>query len=535
MVIEFHYISRFWCGLLTVASKTRKCLETKRMAKRKLPPLSSSESWRIVYEQTGFASILGNFQDDTHNNYLIEMESNPVAKFAGVGISYDRDDLKGAWRSVLACGKLIERQLDATSPRSKKLLLSTVVSFVSNAYRLPIPETCFGSHHVMIEEVSNCLLAILRHVDNAKEVQATIKDKLFDERGEGIDSDSLQKYIEAQSKVLALKLDEVDHLSTSREVVLEWENRLSSLLDQEDCDFSDEKRDDFEIAGRMALEAKAHGYISKGLVQLNTRALKAKQLRERVIEWRRACDEGEKCTTRATSALVKEAKRLKFVFPEVTYLVNFHKMMEDWIDRANIGIRSRISLKEIKLLKKRGEEIPLDLSEYINKLNSRISGAEEWLSDMEQVVPCPTTDNGEQDMLRWSIDMRQALNEDKSADLHELAMDGSRIPVDVDAVKLLQVELDAKSWAQKARRWLPLNDDGKPGKLDDIRDHVVKGSTLRERLTLCDTQKGEWVLEGEAELKAIVDAADSWFEEVSLLYCAAGPQNGSHVSEESLF
>lgn len=485
------------------------------MEKRKVPPLSSSESWRVVYEQTGFASILGTFQEDTHNAYVMKQSLDPNTDFDPVAFSYDRDDGKMAWRNILACGQSIERQLEASTPRSKKLLLSTVVSFVSNAYRLPIPETCFGSHHVMIEEVSKCLLAILGHIDNAKEVQANIRDRLFDESGEGVDSDSLQRYIEAQSKSLAVRLDEVDHLNRCKEIISEWESRLS-VLEEADCDFSDDRRDDLALAERMTTEAKSHGYISKGLVQLKTRIIKARQLRERIQLWKKSCDESKKVSTRTVSALVKDAKRLKFVFPEVVSLVNFHRMMEDWIDRANIAIRSRISLKEIKLLIQRGVSMPLDLSDYLEKLNSRVSLADDWLTSMEQVVPCPLHVNGKQDMLQWTADMRLALNEDRMAELHELALDGSRIPVEVDAVKLLQVELDAKTWTQKARRWVPINGESRKGKLIDIREHVAKGSTLRERLTFSDTKKQEWVLEGEAELNSIVLAADSWFEEVSL-------------------
>ena len=164
----------------------------------------------------------------------------------------------------------------------------------------------------------------------------------------------------------------------------------------------------------------------------------------------------------------------------------------------------------------RGVSMPLDLSDYLEKLNSRVSLADDWLTSMEQVVPCPLHVNGKQDMLQWTADMRLALNEDRMAELHELALDGSRIPVEVDAVKLLQVELDAKTWTQKARRWVPINGESRKGKLIDIREHVAKGSTLRERLTFSDTKKQEWVLEGEAELNSIVLAADSWFEEVSL-------------------
>ncbi len=45
-----------------------------------------------------------------------------------------------------------------------------------------------------------------------------------------------------------------------------------------------------------------------------------------------------------------------------------------------------------------------------------------------------------------------------------------------------------------------------------MKEHVEKASHLREKLTLSDREKEAWVLDGEAELVSIVEAADSWFE-----------------------
>jgi PLU-1-like protein len=224
-------------------------------------------------------------------------------------------------------------------------------------------------------------------------------------------------------------------------------------------------------------------------------------------------------------AMVREANRLKLSFPEVSDLLETHRSVEAWIDRANIAIRSRISLTEIKTLIQKGQEMPVDLSDFMEKLRARESLAEEWIQRFEEVVPRPnqtSTDNNiEPDtiLLRWMQGMRAALNNGKYAVLHDIASEGNRIPVEVDIVKLLQLELDAKSWASKAKKWTPSpsdaeNSSSKRGKLEDLRDHIEKAAQLREKLDLSASAKANWTLDGEDEIRAIVKSADEWFQKV---------------------
>ena len=118
-------------------------------------------------------------------------------------------------------------------------------------------------------------------------------------------------------------------------------------------------------------------------------------------------------------------------------------------------------------------------------------------------------------MLEWSKGMRAALHEGRQGLLQDIVSEGSRIPVEVEALKVLQVEIDAKNWISKAQKWLPTDEDSKKGKLGDLRDHIERAQNLRERLAFLGDQMKAWELTGEAELTAIVDAADSWLEQVS--------------------
>ena len=105
-----------------------------------------------------------------------------------------------------------------------------------------------------------------------------------------------------------------------------------------------------------------------------------------------------------------------------------------------------------------------------------------------------------------------------------MAIEGTRIPVEIDCVKQLLVEIDAKNWSLKAKKWITIKNGasgdsenvagGKKAKLVDIRDHLIKAVSLREKLILPPEEREAWVLEGEAELKSIIDAADVWFEKV---------------------
>lgn len=472
----------------------------------------------MVYERMAIPSVLSQFQEVSANSYCKAVPNVGENLYGGgcIILSPDSDDLKGAWRSILACGKSIESLLEGNTTDTKKLLLSTVVSFIGNAYGLPVPESCFGSQHVMIEEVSNCMLKILSHIDKAKNAQAKLRDLLHSGSGDGIDTDSLRKSLDSEGKNIAVRLDEADELYKFIDIVVEWEDRSAKLLGSDDDNNDiDKDRDDLRMSVRLAKEAQSHGYVSKALVQLNHRIHKAYSLRSRILAWQDASRKGETGTLKGVAALVRESHRLKFIFPEVRSLLEFHRSVEGWVDRANIAIRSRISLGEVKELISKGESIPLDLSDYTEKLKARVRTATTWIERLNSAVPCPREDSNKPRLLQWMLEMRRCLHDGLHGVLHELASDGNRIAVEVDAVKLLQIELDAKNWCQKARKWLPGSPDGRKGKLADIREHVGKALILREKVPLSEEDKNSWVLEGEDELNSIVRDADAWFENVS--------------------
>jgi len=523
------------------ASKRRKLVKLKRLQQKKVPSVHSSESWRRVYEQTQLMSIIDHLEQEASIPYALQQQQQRLLRNKSTSkrgsnnnngngdvmmldvAETSKDDLKEAWTSILSIGRSVKDQLDgwAASASSnsnsnkgkgdKKIACSALLAFIRNAYRLEPPEVCFGSHHVMIEEVSKCLLAILEHIEAARSVQAEIRDKLYQESiTTGSDSDALQKHVQGLCKVLPIRLDEVSLLEEFREIVMQWEGKLVSSRETTN---KDDEGGELEAAEQMALEARSHGYVSKEMIDLQAKIEKSQILRQKILEWKQSCDEGNGGTMRTVSALAKELKKLKLDFAEKREFLEFYTVLQSWLDRTNIAIRSRMSFVEVRALLTQGADFPLDLAEYVGKLKSRVSSAEVWLERLEDLVPCPKTASGEHDMLEWSKGMRTALYEGQQGLLQDIVSDGSRMPVEVEALKVLQVEIDAKNWTSKAQKWLPINEENKKGKLSDLKDHIERAHNLRERLTFAGDQKASWQLTGEAELTAIVDAADSWLEQ----------------------
>ena len=203
-------------------------------------------------------------------------------------------------------------------------------------------------------------------------------------------------------------------------------------------------------------------------------------------------------------------------------MILFQQDVESWVERANIAIRSRISLHEIKTLIDRGLEMPLDLSEYTEKLQSRAAMAMDWLRNFQAIIPCTLLDGDRVDTKGLITRIRAELDSKggRCNSLNHLSLEGTRLPVEIDIAKILHIELDARAWTMKTNKFLPGTSDDKnmssdgnrKGKIEDLREHATKANALRDRLDLTEPEKEAWVLDGEKELMAIVDAADDWLQ-----------------------
>jgi PLU-1-like protein/PHD-finger len=450
-------------------------------------------SWRdTILDST--VAISGDYRDETAKT----LNEHSTA------IYLSNEELQATWMAVLACA---EACLEQVKSKEQQMYLSAVSDFLQHAAQLPLPVTV-----VAAQEIAVTMGGLAEAYTVARRQQAQLLD-LWGE--DGVDVDVIRKQIETAETTVGLVLDEMDEIKRQVDVVSAWQGRVDAVYGQ--CNTMDEAsdRNDLLSLELLLLEGRMHGFRCKGLTALEQKVERAYSLQDRILNWKVSSQENRE-TMKFIAAVVRDIHRLKIRFPVVNEMLVFHQEAESWIERANIAIRSRISLDEIKTLIERGLDMPLDLREYLDKLQSRVAMATEWLDSFEEVISCPQTENGI-DKLELIRRIRAELDEHSghSSVLYELATASGRIPVEIDCVKLLHVELDARAWSSKAKKWIPegeLDEGGRRGKLEDLREHVAKASALRDRLALSSSEVKAWVLDGESELSSIVNAADDWLD-----------------------
>jgi hypothetical protein len=58
-----------------------------------------------------------------------------------------------------------------------------------------------------------------------------------------------------------------------------------------------------------------------------------------------------------------------------------------------------------------------------------------------------------------------------------------------------------------------VDNENMSAKLVDIWDHLTKSNLLQEKLVLSPAECEAWALEGQAELKVIIETVDDWFKQ----------------------
>jgi len=223
------------------------------------------------------------------------------------------------------------------------------------------------------------------------------------------------------------------------------------------------------------------------------------------------------------ASMIKDANKINLGFPELSLLSKVHKNAEEWIDRANVALRSKISLAELQDLVHLGDKLPLGVTTTLDKLRSRLNSAIEWIADLKDIVPCPLeslsecgTELDTRYKAEWFMKMWDILRKEKDEDakrLKELSTTGARLPVEVEFVHLLQTAIDGRNWSLKARRWAPSSGDQfRRGKIDDLMDHLEFSKTIISKFTKLTDGLVEWKLDYSDELQGIVDKAEMWYE-----------------------
>eukprot|EP00977_Amphora_coffeiformis_P002794 scaffold528_cov165-Amphora_coffeaeformis.AAC.6 len=420
-----------------------------------------------------------------------DFRSEPVNKPVPL-LSASSRSVTSTWKAVLAAAEAFEKNLE-------NVRLDALLDFFDHVRRLPHPSQVLDETTRIAQTVNECLGRLWKACTEARKLRATLMDLWY---SEGVELDAARKALKASIPLLP---DEMEELERQLSVVTEWQTRLDKALEIAAEDDPNFERDDLVSLESLALEADyMHGFQSKGLATLLAKLQKTYEMRDKLESWKN--EPGTGVTVKTISNMVRDIQRLKIKFREANELLLYSRDIDSWVERADIAIRSRISLPEIEDLIRRGSDYRLDLSEYQDKLQSRVQQAKAWLENLEAVVDL----NGGR--LEWMSKIRSKIGEGMNNELHELACDGSRLPVEIDFVQMIHIELDARQWSLKAQKWIPspeeAMEESKQGKIEELREHLEKAAALRGRLPLSDRSK--WILEFEKELTELVDAADKW-------------------------
>lgn len=481
--------------------------------------LDSSLPWRL--------------QCHSEENDLSLQELQSPSRTRSYSISWSAEEIEKAkkiWKSILSYTKdvLGKMEEEVTSVDNNRPVLNDLLELVEKAYALPTPEEAFGRRDPSARQMSENMNSIIDAIDSGRDCAARILKCLQDD-GEGIELDALRQTIDEIEHMCPVGLTELATVKRQVQEATLWEEKLENNVDHAtaDSDASDGEDDGVMTEKKLTLE-KVERLVSKGrnltlrprsLVRLQNRIEKAHILRKRISVWNEARNQENPQNMKFISSLIKEANKVDLAFPELFTLTGVHKKAEEWMDRASIAVRTTISFEELESLVSMGENLPLNVSDVLEKLQNRLTQAKEWMARVEEIVP------KSDDYLVWLKRFRHALEDSqKSAHLLSLLSEGSRIPVTMECSQLLQIEIDARHWTAKTKAWIPESMDTntgeisapqKRGKVDDVEEYLDRAASIRDRLTFGEKEKAEWVLDGEAELAQMVAMAETWFEKVS--------------------
>ena len=491
------------------------CIESHDLTSTKLP-------WR--YQQL-------TEHDDGTGSGVVDKDGKMVPRTRSCSIDWTDDQVdkaKKIWNCILPFTNQVLSVMDDMADTKKaaemkedpRTSLSDLLVLLTKAHALPTPEETFGRRDPSARLMSQNMNAIIDAIEIGRDCAAQLLHQLKDD-GEGIDLPALQKTMLELEQKCPVKIPEMDSAQQQIYEAALWEEALENYVDRDaDSEVSDgetllEKKQSLEKIERLVSRGKNLTLRPRSLVRLENRVERAHVLRRKIVVWNEARNQENPQNLKFISTLIKEANKIDLMFPEMLTLTGVHKKAEEWMDRASIAVRTTISFQELDSLVSTGKELPINVSDLLEKLQSRMDQAQEWMDRVNVVVP------EHEDKFVWLRRIRSALNDrNNNAVLVSLVSEGSRVPVDMDCLKLLQIEIDARNWSNKCMPWIPKSSEGderssKRGKLDDVEEHLDKAALLRDRLWFCaEEEKSAWILEGEAQLSEIMEMASSWFDKV---------------------
>lgn len=224
--------------------------------------------------------------------------------------------------------------------------------------------------------------------------------------------------------------------------------------------------------------------------------------------------------------MIKEANQINLGFPELSVLSKVHRDAEEWVDRASVALRSKIPFSELESLVEMGQKLPLGLTATLEKLTERYESACEWIDQLKEEIPCPTDNQDDSCTVldgntraKWLGKMLRYIENDDDKErinvVIDLADEGTRLPVDINVLQLLQTAIDSRNWSIKAKKWLPRSGEQyKRGKIEELEDHLDEAGVIINNAKMLTDGKCVWELDFKADISEIVLKAEKWFEKV---------------------
>lgn len=478
---------------------------------------------------------------------------------------YSADSLspKKQWKQFLySCNEVIKN----TSVTSGKPLLSQISSLLRSSTSLPTPSVHIHKEKTL-EKINKIMCQLLDLYSMGRDFHVKLMDAAFEPSvsfhhhhgldgsypgnskfsSRGIDIDVLKKWIDKTERNCPVILDETNVLLEAWVAAKEWEDKVEDLITSSQKILKgddDEGKTNVDGVVKNDVIAMVHQLVNdsaqlflkpKSIVQVKEKLVRAQSLKEKIIYWNNSnknsnkTDDMKKESVKQITAMVKESKRIGMVFPEILLLQNEHTKINCWIDNATRAHRYRIAMEDLQQVIIDGESLPVDVSDQLNRLRDKLSGANDWINQFESIVACPMmekikSDGTEEfipDTLKWLEHIRLCLNDTENKESYKrllnLAVDGSRIPVDMEALRFLNLEMQVRNWSNEAKRLLSFT--GRKAKIHELHEHEKKAKPILSKAPKEDgSSQTKWFLPHEEELRKTITLADEWLDKSNLFF-----------------
>ena len=447
----------------------------------------------------------------------------------------DRSEMKVRWKALkdrahtlLHCAQTYNHHNSSSSRPSLRELLN----LLHTAHSLPLPSENYGESFV--SQSVSALNRVLKLVSVARDCLAELQDVIYcSNESNMINTDVIElqdvKRVIRRTNRLPVELEEVRIVKEIVTRAEEWEGRVQKLLVDSNQALDEMIASTKSNVFRVDFIGKAEELLEEGArdcaMSLYQWRLKSRVQLERKIQRSKAILEKwtDDLTVKMVSSMVRDINRIGLYSPKLHELYHLHTNVEEWVAQVNLTNRSTTSLDVINELLNKGEGFPLHLNDYLVPLRAKVEQAENWIKHFVSSLQIESLPDCELDLLR---NIRNDLHDQsKRTNLLSLHVQGKDLPVHTQQWTLLDLEVQADQWSERANDILKSTpshislESSTEYSLEDVRQHMMSAANLRSTVfanlhTSSSYKKRQWRLDYEEELGIIVNDADTWLEKL---------------------